>query len=71
MEENKEANFLNRHSLRRWDFKLASKEFWRVCQTMQVWPTLDAFTSRGSHQVPKYMTWNQDSRAVAVNALDY
>ena len=33
--------------------------------------TLDAFVSRGSHQIPKYMTWEQDSRAMAINALDY
>ena len=32
---------------------------------------MDAFASKGSHQVPRYMTWSQDSRAVAVNILDY
>lgn len=66
-----EADFLSRQSLKRWDFKLASSEFQRVCQRLHVWPTLDAFASKGSHQVPRYMTWNQDPRAVAVNALDY
>ena len=33
--------------------------------------TLDAFASSGSHQIPRYMTWEQDSRAMAINALDY
>ena len=60
------------HRFKTWDFKLASTEFWRVCQRLQVWPTLDVFTSKGSHQIPRYMTWYQDSsRAVAVNSLDY
>ena len=26
---------------------------------------------RGFHQIPRYMTWEQDSRAMAINALDY
>ena len=64
-------NFLIRHRLQRRDFKLISSEFWRICHRLQVWPTLDAFTSRGSHQIPRYMTWEQDSRATAVNTLDY
>ena len=45
--------------------------FQRICLRLQVWPTLDTFVSKGSHQIPKYMTWDQDSRAVAINTLDY
>ena len=52
-EENTEADFLSRHRLQRWDFKLASSEFQRVCQRLQVWPTLDTFASKGSHQIPR------------------
>jgi hypothetical protein len=70
-EDNVEADFLSRHNMQRWDFKLVSSEFQRVCQRLQVWPTLDAFASRGSHQIPRYMTWEDDSKAVAINALDY
>ena len=40
------ADFLRRHRLQRWDFKLISSEFWRVCCKLQVWPILDAFASR-------------------------
>ena len=29
-------------------------------------PPLDAFAFRGSHQVARYMTWYQDSRAVSL-----
>ena len=69
--ENTEADFLSRHRLQRWDFKLISSEFWRFCHRLQVWPTLDAFVSRGSHQIPRYMTWEQDSGATEINTLDY
>ena len=27
--------------------------------------------SSGSYQIPRNMTWEQDSRAMAINALDY
>ena len=54
--ENTEADFLSRHRLQRLDFKLISSEFRRICHKLQVWPTLDAFASRGTHQIPRYMT---------------
>ena len=41
------------------------------CRRRQVWPTLDALASSRSHQIPRYMTWEEDSRATAINALDY
>ena len=55
----------------RWDFRLALSRFWRICRRLRVWPTLDAFASSWSHQIPRYMTWEEDSRAMAINALDY
>ena len=70
-EDNTEADFLSRHRLQRWDFMLISSMFRRICHKLQVWPTLDAFASRGTHQIPRYMTWDQDPQAVAINALDY
>ena len=65
---NAEADFLSRGSLQKWDFKLISFEFQRVCRRLQVWPTLDAFASRGTRQMAKYMTWDIDPCAVATNA---
>ena len=70
-EDNAEVDFLSRHRLQRWNFKLVPLEFWRICHRFQVWPTLDAFVSKGSHQIPRYMTWEQDSRATAINALNF
>ena len=37
-EDNAEADFLSRHRLQRWDFKLISLEFWRICYKLQVSP---------------------------------
>ena len=34
--ENTEVDFLSRHRLQRWDFKLVSSEFQRVCCRYQV-----------------------------------
>ena len=27
--------------------------------------------SKGSHQIPRYMTWEEDPRATAIKSLDY
>ena len=69
-EENTEADFLSRHKLLRWDFKLAPVEFRRICRRLQVRPSLDAFASRGSHQFPR-LSWEEDHGAVAIYTLDY
>ena len=69
--ENKEADFLSSHRLQRWDFKLVLSEFWRICHRFQVWPTLNAFASRGSHQIHRYITWEQGSSVTAIDTLDY
>ena len=34
--DNIEADFLSRHKIQRWDFKLISSEFWRICPRFQV-----------------------------------
>ena len=54
-----------------WDFKLISSEFQRICHKLQVWPTLDAFTSKGKHQIPRYMSWELDLKVVAINTQNY
>ena len=50
---------------------LASSEFWRICKTLQVWTTLDAFTYKRSYVVQRYITRDEDLWAVAVNTLNY
>ena len=59
-EDNAGADFLSRHKLQRCNFKLISSEFRRICRKLQVWPTLDAFASKWTCQIPRYITWNQD-----------
>ena len=51
--ENKEAEFLSRHHLQGWDYKLASTEVWKVCHRQQIWPTLDIIVSKGIHLIPR------------------
>ena len=70
-QENIEADFLSRHRLQRCDFKLAPSEIRKIFRRLQIWPILEAFVSSGSYQIPRNMTWEQDSRAMAINALDY
>lgn len=53
---NAEVDFLSRHRLQRWDYKQISSEFWRLCYKLHMWPALDAFASKGTHQIPRYMT---------------
>ena len=65
-----EADFLSRHRLQRWDLKIVPSEFWRICHRHQFWPTLESFMSKGSHQIPRYISWEIDSRAKVMNALD-
>ena len=57
--------------MQRWDLKLITSEFQSICHKLQVWPILDAFTSEGTYQIPRYMTWEKDPKAVATNALDF
>ena len=40
-----------------------------MCCKLQVVPTLDAFASQRCHQLPRFMTWDTEDRALAVNAL--
>ena len=68
-EENVQADFLSRYRLECWDFKLLHSEYQKVCRKLQVAPTLDAFTSQRCHQVPRFMSWAEEDKAVAVNAL--
>ena len=64
-----EADVLSRHSLLKWDFRLLSKMCLEVCHKLSTYPTLDAFASRWCHLLPRYMTWEQDDKAVVMNAL--
>ena len=55
------------HRLYGWDFKSlrVPEDCWRLQ------PTLDAFVSSRKLQIPRYMTWEEDARVSAINALVY
>ena len=67
--QNMEADFLSRHNLHQWECKLSKETFQLVLEHFQVFPTLDVFASRKTHQLRRYMSWYQDPQAVAQNAL--
>ena len=67
--DNIEADFLSRYSVSQWDIFLDKDIFAYVLGFFQVQPTLDAFASRETHQLDRYMTWYPDSNAVAQDAL--
>ena len=55
--------------LENWDFKLLHSEYQKVCRTLGVVPTLDAFASQRCHQLSRFMSWDTEDKAMAVNAL--
>ena len=67
--DNVEADFLSRNSLSQWDFVLDKVLFDMILESFQLHPTLDAFASKETHQLPRYMSWYQDQDAVARDAL--
>ena len=67
--DNVEADFLSRNEMGRWEFMLDKDLFAKILDTFQVSPTLDAFASRETAQLKRYMTWFQDPQAVASDAL--
>ena len=68
-QDNVEADFLSRNKLEHWEFMLEKSVFNMVLETFHVRPTLDAFASKGTAQLPRYMTWSRDPQAVASDAL--
>ena len=67
--ENCVADFLSRHDIHHWEFSLDRKVFNTIVDNFQLMPTLDAFASRQTAMLPRYMSWFQDPLAVARNAL--
>ena len=67
--DNVEADFLSRNKLNQWEFYLRPNLFAYILRELQVFPTLDAFASRNTTQLERYMSWFPDSQAVAQDAL--
>ena len=67
--DNLEADFLSRNKLSQWEFFIDQYWFNYILQMLQVQPTLDAFASRETARLTRYMSWYPDSQAVAQDAL--
>ena len=67
--ENVCADFLTRNSMHQWDFFLDRDLFTLILDHFRVQPTLDAFASRETRQLPRFMCWGPDNQAVASDAL--
>ena len=67
--DNIEADFLSRNKLTQWEFFLDQEIFQYIIHVFQVQPTLDAFASKNTAQLARYMSWYPDNFAVAQDAL--
>ena len=67
--ENTAADFLTRHNMDHWVFKLDRVMFRTILDNFNLQPTLDAFACHWSAQLPRYMSWHRDPQAVAQDAL--
>ena len=59
-EENTAADFLSRHDMTHWEFMLDKKVFKSILEHFNLLPTLDAFASHFTAQLPRYMFWHKD-----------
>ena len=67
--DNVSADFLSRHDLNQWECQLSRGVYSMIIEHFQLSPTLDAFASKKTKQISRYMTWEYDPEAVARNAL--
>ena len=67
--DNVSADFLSRNDMDQWECELSNEVFEMIMDHYQLFPTLDAFASRKTKKLPRYMTWEYDPKAVGRNAL--
>ena len=67
--ENVGADFLTRHRLDVWEVMLDPLLFQVILKHFGIQPTLDAFASRETRQLPRYMSWEQDQESVGRDAM--
>ena len=67
--DNASADFLTRHKLSTWEFKLNADIFIQIVSFFRVLPTLDAFASKETAQLKRYMSWKPDQNAVGRDCM--
>ena len=51
------------------EWRLASFIFHKIVNLFKITPEIDLFASTLNHQVPKYISWNPDQEAFAIDAF--
>ena len=67
--DNLGADFLTRNRLQHWELMLDRRLFIQIVEHFQVFPSLDAFATNRTAQLPRYMSWYRDDQAIAQNAM--
>ena len=67
--DNTSADFLSRHKISTWELKLDPDVFIQIVAFFQILPTLDAFATKETAQLKRYMSWKMDPAAVGRDAM--
>ena len=67
--ENLEADLASRYLNDHIEWHLAPSLFRKICETFNVYPTIDLFTSRLNNQLPKYVSFGPDPHCTFLDAF--
>ena len=69
VKDNNTADYMSRLLNRNRECRLAPLVFHKIVNLFKVTPEIDLFASAFSHKVPKYISWNPDQEAFAIDAF--
>ena len=67
--DNNTADYMSRLLNENTEWRLAPFVFHKIVNLFKVTPEIDLFASALNHQVPKYISWNPDQEAFAIDAF--
>ena len=67
--DNNTADYMSRLLNENTEWRLAPLVFHKIVTLFKVTPEIDLFASALNHQVPKYISWNPDQEAFAIDAF--
>ena len=67
--DNNTADYMSRLVKENSEWRLAPFVFHKIVNLFKVTPEIDLFASALNHQVPKYISWNPDQEAFAIDAF--
>ena len=68
--DNNTADYVSRLLNENTEWRLAPFVFHKIVNLFKVTPEIDLFASALNHQVPKYISWNPDQEAFAIDAFN-